>query len=289
MYWQKAIEQILSQKAGHPVQVMNTASVGGGSINEAYRLETIDGLFFVKINSASRYPKMFEKEALGLQLLSDANEIPVPEVIEYGETGTDVFLVLRFIDSAKATKTFWEDFGKRMAKLHQHTNKLFGLEHDNYIGSLHQSNRQHETWSAFFIQERLEPLAKMAFDSHLLTSKDLRSLENFENKLDDIFPKEEPSLLHGDLWSGNFMVNEKGNAAIIDPAVYYGHREMDLGMSQLFGGFHPLFYEAYNKEFVLEKGWKQRIEFCNLYPLLVHINLFGGGYVGSFQSILRSF
>ena len=289
MSWQNAVEQLLSEKTGTPVNILNQRSVSGGSINNAYRLETNAGLFFVKVNSASRYPQMFEKEARGLQLLSQADEIPVPEVVGHSESGNNAFLVLKYIDSERESPDFWEDFGQRLARLHQHHDTHFGLDHDNYIGSLYQSNRKHKTWTEFFIQERLEPLAKMAYNDHLLESKDIKSLEHFEKSIAQIFPAEPPALIHGDLWSGNFMINEEGKAVIIDPAVYYGHREMDLGMSQLFGGFHSRFYEAYHQAYPLEPGWQQRMDFCNLYPLLVHVNLFGSGYTGSFRSILRSF
>lgn len=289
MSWQNAVEKVLSVKNGKPVSIINQRSVGGGSINAAYRIETTEGLFFTKLNSASRYPRMFEREALGLELLAQANEIPVPEVVYFGEEGSDAFLILNYIESDKEAHNFWENFGRKLARLHKHTNNLFGLDHDNYIGSLHQSNRKHNNWDVFFAMERLDPLAKMAFDNNLLNQGDLKSLERFENKIKDLFPNELPALIHGDLWSGNFMVNEKGDAVIIDPAVYFGHREMDLGMSQLFGGFHSKFYAAYNETYPLVPGWEKRVDYCNLYPLLVHVNLFGGGYVNSFRSILKSF
>ncbi len=117
----------------------------------------------------------------------------------------------------------------------------------------------------------------------------VQALSRFYAKLDELFPKESPALLHGDLWSGNFMVSEKGLAVIIDPAVYYGHREMDLAMSQLFGGFDASFYEAYQRNFPLENGWQQRLDYCNLYPLMVHVNLFGGSYLESVKRILVRF
>jgi len=130
---------------------------------------------------------------------------------------------------------------------------------------------------------------KMARDHGNAGSDTVRAFDRFYRKLDEIFPVEAPSLIHGDLWNGNYMVNENGEAVIIDPAVYYGHREMDLGMSKLFGGFSAGFYEAYNQQYPLEKDWKERLDYCNLYPLMVHVNLFGGGYLNSVKSILRNF
>jgi len=129
----------------------------------------------------------------------------------------------------------------------------------------------------------------MAVGSGRLNTSLSKSFARFCNQVESIFPKEEPSLLHGDLWSGNFMVNNEGNACIYDPAVYYGHREMDIGMSKLFGGFDKAFYLAYNQEYPMEKGWERRVEYCNLYPLLVHVNLFGGGYASSVSAILSRF
>ena len=289
MDWETDLSNFLAKILGKPVKILSSSGVGGGSINLCYRLETHEGTFFVKINSASRFPKMFEKEALGLEVLSTAGEIPVPEVLGIWESKKEAFLVLKYIRSGTPGTNFWEDFGKSMARLHRHSQSTFGLSHDNYIGSLYQSNKEHNSWNEFFTEERLNPLARIAFDNGRMEMEDLKAFESFEKKLPDIFPIELPALLHGDLWSGNFMVNENGNAVIIDPAVYYGHREMDLGMSQLFGGFHSRFYEAYHETYPLQPGWQERLDYCNLYPLLVHLNLFGGSYLGEIRSVLRKF
>ncbi len=289
MQWKAAIEDFLTDKFGKPVQIRSAHAVGGGSINSAYGLETNVGKLFVKLNSASRYPGMFEKEALGLEILSEAGELPVPEVVGIGEDHAEAFLVLKFIDTGSPSARFWRNFGHALARLHGHSADTFGLDHDNYIGSLSQSNTFHNAWETFFVEERLQPLMSMAFDSKLLNTNDIKAFENFFVRMDSLFPKESPALLHGDLWSGNFMTNEAGEAVLIDPAVYFGYREMDLGMSQLFGGFHRRFYEAYNETSPLEPGWEKRLDYCNLYPLLVHVNLFGGSYVYSVKQIIRPF
>ena len=289
MSWKTTVEEILSQKFGNEVSILSTSSVGGGSINDTYQIQTTTGAFFVKKNIASLFPGMFEKEAKGLKALEEAHEIDVPEVVVLGSKADESFLVLNFIQSAAKQSGFWEDFGQRLAKLHKHSQNHFGLDHDNYIGSLPQSNNFHDTWPDFFREERLEAQVKLARNNGRIDREAVTAFERFYLKLDELFPEEPPAFLHGDLWGGNFMVSEKGWAVIIDPAVYYGHREMDLAMSQLFGGFDTDFYSSYNRASPLENGWQQRMDYCNLYPLMVHVNLFGGNYLASVKGILTKF
>jgi len=283
------IEKVLSKYIGSNVIINDSLSVGGGSINETTKLSTTAGSFFIKKNSASLYPNMFQKEAQGLKILRDTNAIDIPEVVGNGKSGDESFLILKFIDGGSKNSSFWDDFGQQLANLHKNTDKYFGLNHDNYIGSLKQYNSRHSSWSNYFREERLEKQIRLARNTGKIDKGIVVACDNFYAKLDNIFPIEPPALLHGDLWSGNFMVNNQGYPVIIDPAVYYGHREMDLGMSQLFGGFDKQFYISYNKCFPLETGWEERIDYCNLYPLMVHVNLFGGGYIQSVKSILRKF
>jgi len=289
MTWKEAVLAGLENQFKCTIELISTSAVSGGDINESYMLETSSGDYFVKKNSLSRFPGMFEKEADGLRLLSKTKVIPVPDVIGVGEENDVAFLVLKYINSAPKHPGFWNTFAKKLAQLHKHTADQFGLDHDNYIGSLYQSNRYHKRWTDFFREERLEAQVKLARDHGAIGKETVQAFERFYNKLDEIFPVESPALLHGDLWGGNFMVDERGEAVIIDPAVYFGHREMDIAMSQLFGGFDLQFYEAYNRHFPLEKGWQQRIDYCNLYPLMVHVNIFGGGYLNSVNSILNRF
>jgi fructosamine-3-kinase len=269
--------------------IHQVSGVSGGSINSAYRLATSHGSFFVKTNHASRYPEMFQKEAKGLALLRNAGALAVPEVLLAGAAGEESFLLLEYIDGANEKKDFWGNFGKGLAQLHQHRTKQFGLDHDNYMGSLHQHNDQHDDWVTFFVEERLQRQVVLARDSGRMSRSDVAAFDRLYLRLPEIFPPTSPSLLHGDLWSGNFITGSDGFACLIDPAVYYGHPEIDIAMSTLFGGFNSRFYESYYSYNPFPGNFRERLPIYNLYPLLVHVNLFGGSYLSSVQQTLRRF
>ncbi|PLX08087.1 MAG: ketosamine-3-kinase [Marinilabiliales bacterium] len=289
MNFKQSVQDLLSNHFQKKISVIDYSSLGGGSINSAYRVNTDEGVYFVKTNSKDSFPEMFSKEARGLELLANANCVGVPEIICYGDIESDSFLILEYIEESSKSHNFWDEFAKNLACLHKKTSTKFGLDHDNYIGSLVQFNEFKESWSEFFTLQRLEKQLKMAIDAYLIDKSIINYFERFYKRIDEIFPQEEPSLIHGDLWSGNYMSGPDSQAMIIDPAVYYGHREMDLGMSLLFGGFSGEFYDSYNRYFPMEKGWQKRMEYCNLYPLLVHVNLFGGSYSSSVKSIITKF
>jgi protein-ribulosamine 3-kinase len=232
---------------------------------------------------------MFEMEARGLSILHSANAIKIPEVIVTGDADGISYLVLEFIDPGTRRSDFWKDFGRKLAALHRHSSGSFGLDHDNYIGSLQQSNLQRKTWIEFFITERLEKQIELANNLGSISNLIIQQFHNVFKRLPDLIPVEKPSLVHGDLWNGNYIVAEDGSACLIDPAVYYGHREMDLAMMRLFGGFGHELYEAYNEVFPLENGFESRIDIHNLYPLMVHVNLFGESYLSQVKAILSRF
>lgn len=283
------ISQALTNVSGLNEKVKSATPVGGGDINKAFLVRTQSGSYFLKYNDASRFPRMFETEALGLKLLKKPGAPRVPEVIAHGESGQHTWLLIEYIWQGSYGKNFWDDFGFALAQLHKNSSEFFGLDHDNYIGSLPQSNKNHQTWPEFFVEERLGKQLEMARKKGLVDSALMRNFENLFKAIPSIFPQEPPALVHGDLWSGNFMCDTHGNPCIIDPAVYYGFREMDISMSKLFGGFASRFYEAYHEIFPMSPGWQQRLDICNLYPLLVHVNLFGSGYLGSVRGIVGRF
>ena len=280
------ILEILNTQFKRELRIFAIKPVVGGDINAAAKLITSMGNFFVKWNDANKFPGMFQKEAKGLKKLKEAECIKIPEIIGADEAENYSFLLLEFIEQGKTHNNFWSEFGTSLAKLHQNTHDYFGLDHDNYIGSLHQSNAQHDNWITFFIEERLQTQLRLAYDSNLLNKDVLKATERLFKVLNEIFPKEPSALLHGDLWSGNFMIDFEGNPCLVDPAVYYGHREVDIAMTRLFGGFSNDFYSSYNNEWPMENNWEDRMDIYNLYPLLVHVNLCGGGYVSQVNSIL---
>jgi fructosamine-3-kinase len=232
---------------------------------------------------------MFEKEANGLRELASANVIRVPEVIHTSED----CLILEYIESGSKRKDFFEYFGHRLALLHQQSAEEFGFFEDNFIGSTPQKNLPSEeeknNWPLFYWNKRILYQFRLA-EKNGYADKTLTSLiSNLESVLEEILSAgaEPPALLHGDLWGGNYMVDESGSPVLIDPAVYYGHREADLAMTKLFGGFSEEFYRAYQQTYPLKAGASEREPAYLLYHVLNHLNLFGPGYYGQAIQLLR--
>lgn len=265
------IEDFLKEK----IKIVN--HISGGCINEAYQIRTSMGkLYFLKFNALPQF-KMFDREAEGLSELKKANSIKIPEVI-YVSTK---FIILEYIQEGIKNKNFWIDFGRSFAMLHKFTSNSYGFSEDNYLGLNLQINKCKEevSWSDFFFTNRLLFQFKLAETNNIVDSLFRNSFIALEKKIPAILDEKVlPSLLHGDLWSGNFLVAEDGYACLIDPAVYYGHREADLAMTKLFGGFSNEFYHSYNEEFPLEAGHEYRENIYKLYHILNHLNLFGKGY-----------
>jgi protein-ribulosamine 3-kinase len=270
--------------------VVASSSLSGGDIHYALKLKTESGKdFFVKWNHAPKAADMFVTEAKGLALLAEPGHIHVPNVIGTGETEEGAFLIMDFIESGPLTPAFWNRFGVDLARLHQHSASRFGWDTDNFIGRLPQSNQQEDTWPAFYVLHRLEPQLKMAVDEGYFDGAMVRRFHILFSSLEKRLPEELPSLIHGDLWAGNFLPGKKETPWLIDPAPYFGHREMDLAMSRLFGGFDQAFYAAYHSAWPLEPGFSERLDLYQLYYLLVHVNLFGGHYPAQVKRILAKY
>ncbi len=270
----------VSDALGTPI--VRATPLSGGDIHEAYSVHLADGrCVFVKANASA--PKdLFEAEARGLAFLR-AGPLRVPEVLAVGPT----FLVLERIETAPRRPDFDEVLGRGLAALHRASPGVFGLDHDNTIGRLPQPNAPTPDWATFYRARRLEPQLARASESGLVDARLRRHFDRLFAKLPErVGPEEPPARLHGDLWAGNLIVDETGAPCLIDPAVYGGHREMDLAMMRLFGGFSERVFQAYDEAYPLAPGSAERVPLYQLYPLLVHLNLFGRSYLGSLQDAL---
>ena len=269
---QEIVKQVFDQV---PTSVK---SVGGGCINEASYVQLLDKDIFIKTNLVD-LEMMFQKEAKGLELLSEVNHVKIPKVISTGRTEDCSYLILEWIENGRSSTSSYEQLGEELANLHLNSrNEMFGLDHHNWIGSLEQKNDFFSSWDEFMIVNRYEVLLRQALSEELISRDEVRFFEKLYRELNTLIPEEKPSLLHGDLWNGNVIYDQKGVPVLIDPAVYFGHREMDIAMTKLFGGFDEEFYRSYNEKYPMEKGWEERIKINQLYPLLVHLVLFGRSY-----------
>ena len=269
--------------------IQRFSMLGGGSINSVAKITCGTKSYVLKWNKATLLP-MFEAEEKGLKLLQEhSDELIVPKIYGIGSVDTFSWLLMEHIPETSHTNASFFAFGEALAQMHASVSDRYGLDSDNYIGSLPQENTMQEKWLDFFRFQRIEPQLRMAVNSGKMSAAIFPKVERLYTELESIFPNEPASLLHGDLWSGNMLATEGGKTALIDPAVYYGHREMELSFTRLFGGFSSSFYDGYFQTWPLEPGFDDRVDFYNLYPLLVHVNLFGGGYIRQVEQIINPF
>lgn len=280
------MNSILQQIAlENDIHLMGWSSLSGGDINDVYLLKGSSKKYVVKINIALKFPGMFEAETFGLQLLRSSNSFRIPEIINSGNVHDKSYLLMEYIESGTPPKDFWQNFALGLSKLHKKTQTKFGLEHSNYIGSLPQNNDLEGSASEFYINQRLEPQFKMARSNGFGISK----IDVFFKTIEDEIPNESSSLIHGDLWCGNYIVSDHGEPVLIDPSVSYAPREMDISMMKLFGGFQDEVFLYYQELFPLIHNWEERVRIWQLYYLLVHLNLFGSGYLSQVNSILKHY
>jgi fructosamine-3-kinase len=284
----EAVVEWLTQQGFGSVQ--STRPVGGGCINNGIRLQTSSGeTFFLKTNLHAP-GDMFARETEGLVALSseEGSSAQVPRVPKPYLSGK-IFLLLENLDPARRQADYWPVFGRQLATLHKRTNPSFGFEHDNYIGSTPQPNTWVDNGYTFFAEHRLGFQARLAERQGLLALTDVQRVHRLAERLPGLIPAQPASLIHGDLWGGNAITDQNGAPAIIDPAAHYGWAEAELAMTTLFGSFPEAFYRAYQEVRPLENGYWERFPIYNLYHLLNHLNLFGSGYLGQVQSILRRY
>ena len=285
MNWQFISEQIKAV-TGQPFKVVSAHTLSGGDINSAFRLQGEDKSYFVKLNRAELVP-MFEAEFAGLQDMAKVQAVRVPAPIVFGKTDRHSFLVLENLEFGCSNKDSDRLLGRQLALLHQQQQPYFGWHRDNTIGSTLQINSQSNDWLSFWREQRLAFQLKLAankgYGGTLQACGD-RLCSDMAPLFDNYSPQ--PSLLHGDLWVGNAAVDKQGCPVIFDPACYYGDREADLAMTELFGGFSRDFYAAYQAVWQLDQGYGVRKNFYNLYHILNHLNIFGGGYLRQAESMM---
>jgi fructosamine-3-kinase len=275
----------LSSRWERPVKLLGAEPLLGGCINQVYKIETSVGFFCVKYNAAPP-PSFFSCEAEGLLRLKESGFPHIPEVIFPAQ---EYFLTLEYLAPVSASSALWRKLGENLAQLHKNNlASAFGYPINNYIGSVPQSNLPNsEDWAVFFITQRIEPLLRLCKN---LWGRDIfLRFEKLFSRLENYFPPAAPSLLHGDLWSGNVYFAAPASPFLLDPAVYYGHPEAELAFTHLFGGFAPAFYEGYYSVTPQEPGFSERIALYNLYPLLVHAHLFGESYAQEVIRVLKRF
>jgi fructosamine-3-kinase len=277
-----ALAPLLSERLGSAVQ--HCEPVAGGDINDAFRVRlSAGGAVFLKTRGQA-IAGMYAREAEGLAYLNEAAALRIPKVLAVDER----FLVLEWIGRGPRGARFEEELGRGLAQLHKHGARRFGLAHDNWVGSLPQCNAESDSWAAFYGQRRLSALSERARRAGAMNGSLHARLEKLCARLSALCGAQEPpSRLHGDLWSGNVMCDERGAPVLIDPAVYGGDREVDLAMLQLFGSPSARFFAAYDEVYARKAGADERVALYQLYPLLVHVCLFGAGYLGQLERALR--
>jgi fructosamine-3-kinase len=265
-------------------EVLRLTKLRGGDINDAYRAQLANGeSVFVKTRAGAP-SGMYAREAEGLAWLRDAHALRIPDVRGWG----DAWLALEWIAPAAQGTDFDVRLGRGLATLHRAGATQFGLATDNFIGPLPQPNQARASWAEFYAEQRLLPVLRRASDRGLVDAPMRRGFEQLLRTLPErVGPSEPPARLHGDLWSGNVHVDEHGAPVLIDPAVYGGHREVDLAMLRLFGAPSQAFFAAYDEIYPRASGHEERVPLYQLYPLLVHLCLFGGGYAGALSRALQ--
>lgn len=270
-------------------KILSAHPVSGGDISLAYKIMLEDDPVFCKFHKGNQGFAMLEAEKTGLEALAATGSIKTPRVLHLGKLENGACLLLEHVESGRPSDQNMARFGEQLARMHSCKHTSFGFNTDNFIGSLPQSNAPKQTWPEFYASERLNPQLQMAFDKGLLGRDEIPDESLMEVRLRDLCSETHPSLIHGDLWGGNYLISTQGIAFLIDPCVSYSHPGMDLAMSRLFGGFTPAFYSGYKAVARHVIPDQDEIELYQLYYLLVHLNLFGVSYAASVKRILRRF
>jgi fructosamine-3-kinase len=267
-------------------EIVSARPVAGGDVNEAYRVELADGRVLFAKTHPSPPDGFFTTEALGLEWLRKAGAVSVPRILAHSD-GRPGFLAMQWIEQGECLPGSDADLGRELALLHRSGAPSFGREDRRTTGSRALPNEPCATWVEFYVTQRLEPLRRLATDAAALPRKALEGIDNVISRIDFLAGQREPAArLHGDLWGGNRMVDREGRNWLVDPAAHGGHREFDLAMMRLFGGFSEACFDAYDELFPVADGWTKRLPLHQLAPLVVHAVKFGGHFVGRVEQAL---
>lgn len=286
MHHVEAMRAALTSRLGRTP--LSLEPVAGGTCNEAWRVTFANGHHFCKRQSAPKFPQLLSRESAGLKLIAEAQLIRTPNIIDQWETDSDQFLLLEWIGETEPTPAYWERLGRQLAALHRVAGDVFGAVPDNYMGLVPQRNQVHRHWTDFFLAERLYPVALLCRQHNRVDDEFADRLEALTRRFDALFPDARPCLVHGDLWRGNVLC-ANDEPVLIDPAAYWGERSVDLAMTDLFGGFPKRFYDAYDEAYPLPPQHRAQWDLVNLYPLLIHLYLFGDSYYPAIEQTLRRY
>lgn len=270
-------------------EIESTKPLSGGTISSAYLINTTQTQYFLKLNSADNALEMFHAEQYALSEIESTATIAVPRVHLVDTFNDKSLIVMDYVESKRPTPADYYRLGAELAKLHQVSADMFGFSCDNFIGNLPQSNTLNGSWTEFYWSERINPQFQLALENGLLRIDEVPNKEIFTERFESITKDVKPSLLHGDLWGGNYLISTDGTPYLIDPAVYYGHSMVDIAMSKLFGSFGSDFYNSYHEVLDKPENYSEQIDLYQLYFLLVHLNLFGKGYYSSVSAILNRY
>lgn len=286
--YESFFRQVLGEHLQLWLDEVNFLALGGSTFSQSAKIETAEGDFFIKFSEQLSL-EIYQKEKKGLEALKSYSGAMIPKVFGYGEYEQHSYLLMEYVATTNPSSKSWEQLAEQMATMHTVSERYFGWDTANFIGSLPQSNATKDHWADFYSEERLKvQVGKALYEENIPTAL-ANKFDRLYLKLDRFFPEERSSLLHGDFWSGNVLHRGSEPPLWIDPSVYFGHREYDIAFSQLFGGIDARFYEVYQSLFPIEPGFEDRIPMYQLYPLLVHHNLFGGSYLQQIDKILNRY
>ncbi|SHE50971.1 hypothetical protein SAMN05444278_102156 [Psychroflexus salarius] len=278
-------ELLLKITQKHQLKLKEIKLLTGGDINQVFKLTCHEGLFVLKLNQALKFPKMLQLEAKALSDIAISNSFKIPNCVAVGEYHQFQYLIIDYISNAQPTNQAWYQFGEQLAQLHQKSQSKFGYNYDNYIGELTQYNSAENTALDFYINQRIKPQLELAQQNKF----QLKNTALFLDRVKHLVPEHQPSFIHGDLWSGNYLYHKSEGFYLIDPAVSFSLPEFDLAMMQLFGGFPSSVFEAYRNSVDASKLQLKHLDLFQLYYLLVHLNLFGQSYFSACQNIINKY